>query len=399
MKKGFVKICSVWGGAGAQVAAGLAVARGGDGVDVLLVDAAPVEGLGEIFGARAAEDSGGPAPGPPWGSVHSTGTDNVGLLAGAGGVLAGADQAPVWALVRELRELGPSLAIVDLGDGFNPNRLDFLAISTEMVIAVEPGGESVQRGFNLLKDFVYRRMERVFSENPIISDLVTEATDTSRGDCVRSFADLCSRISEADERSAARALAEVKSYRPCLLGVGRGGGSAEAAEVLKNAAATYLGIDTKLLGAVTASGTAGPVRPDPSFRDAAAGLFVEAPALSEPSRPCDGVWTADEKAGESEEAAEDLSLEAPVEVFGYNDNVKHDGTVFHVQTEVSGGEDPMVETVVYHGGRVFFSKRARWSEVKEAEVILAGIRDFAKRQHGAAKAAVRRNKIAFKGYK
>ncbi|MFQ5735531.1 MAG: hypothetical protein ACE5GY_01540 [Thermodesulfobacteriota bacterium] len=82
------------------------------------------------------------------------------------------------------------------------------------------------------------------------------------------------------------------------------------------------------------------------------------------------------------------------EVFGFNDNVAHNGTVYHVQTEAHGGAEPLIETIVYQGGRIFFTKRTAWGEVASNG---GSVRDFAQRQHRAAMAAVRKDKIDLQG--
>ena len=83
--------------------------------------------------------------------------------------------------------------------------------------------------------------------------------------------------------------------------------------------------------------------------------------------------------------------------FGFNDNIEHMGTVFHVQTEVRTGENPVIETVIYHGGRVYFSKKTAWAEALKGRESGEGLREFAVRQHKTAIAAVRMDKIRVKG--
>ena len=64
-----------------------------------------------------------------------------------------------------------------------------------------------------------------------------------------------------------------------------------------------------------------------------------------------------------------------------------------MQTEAHGGVDPVVETIVYNEGRVFFSKRVVYKDDEAGGTV----RDFAQRQHRAAMAAIKMDKIATGG--
>jgi len=66
-------------------------------------------------------------------------------------------------------------------------------------------------------------------------------------------------------------------------------------------------------------------------------------------------------------------------ITGYNTDVKHDGKVFHVQTEDKGANHPILETLVYvSGGRIIASKQYSYASLvkdgkcneKEVAVLL-----------------------------
>ena len=39
-------------------------------------------------------------------------------------------------------------------------------------------------------------------------------------------------------------------------------------------------------------------------------------------------------------------------ITGFNTDVKHDGSVYHVQTEARGRDNPVLESLVYVGGTI-----------------------------------------------
>lgn len=80
-------------------------------------------------------------------------------------------------------------------------------------------------------------------------------------------------------------------------------------------------------------------------------------------------------------------------ITGYNTDVRHGDTVFHVQTEDKGLSNPFIESLVYVGGQVLASKRASYAELlaegKEEKDILA----LMDHQHRTMIAAIRHGKL------
>lgn len=56
---------------------------------------------------------------------------------------------------------------------------------------------------------------------------------------------------------------------------------------------------------------------------------------------------------------------------GYNHNVRHDGRLFHVQTEDAGPPSGVVHTHVFLGGRVIASRRSEYSSDESERCVLA----------------------------
>ena len=54
-------------------------------------------------------------------------------------------------------------------------------------------------------------------------------------------------------------------------------------------------------------------------------------------------------------------------ITGFNTDVKHRGTVYHVQTEDRGAANPLIETLVYKGGEILGAKRFHYKDVPEAQ--------------------------------
>jgi len=70
-------------------------------------------------------------------------------------------------------------------------------------------------------------------------------------------------------------------------------------------------------------------------------------------------------------------------ITGYNTDVKHEGKVFHVQTEDKGAGNPIIETLIYvGGGQIIASRQYNYAGlVKEGKVDERVLSDMLDSQH------------------
>jgi hypothetical protein len=81
---------------------------------------------------------------------------------------------------------------------------------------------------------------------------------------------------------------------------------------------------------------------------------------------------------------------APSPLVGYNNNVRHKGRVFHIQTEDSGLAKPHVITHLFmDGGRILKSVKKSYAEHVEASDVADIVRKIMKEQHKAIFIALR----------
>lgn len=66
---------------------------------------------------------------------------------------------------------------------------------------------------------------------------------------------------------------------------------------------------------------------------------------------------------------------------GYNTDIKHEGIVYHVQTEDGGIENPVIVSLVYKGGRILVSKKTSYAQLLGTEDFMSKLRDLLERQH------------------
>lgn len=401
--EGEKSIWSVGGGKGgvgkSVVAANMGVELAGRGRKVVLVDAdLGGANLHTYFGIRhpsrtlddfikrRSEDLAGVG--------LETGVEGLRLICGGGEFLGVANpkHAQKEKLIRHITALDADCIVVDLGAGTTFNVLDFFAVSNRGVVVLVPEPAAIQNAYLFLKSFVYRRLSRLFSGDLEITEVIKRSTDLGSPECVKTFSDLCERLHRTDPGAAERALAEIKSFRPgVVLNMALTDEDLKVAEAFMSAAATFLSLDTEFVGALHSS---------PGVKSSARRMtpFMLDPSARGPRADMRGIVDRllESSTGDARKPGRGHPPEARggAEKFGFNDNFTHLGNVFHVQTEVTGGGAAHVDTVIYHGGRIFFSKKTMWEDVSEHA---SDIREFATRQHRAAIAAVKTNRIELKG--
>jgi hypothetical protein len=70
-------------------------------------------------------------------------------------------------------------------------------------------------------------------------------------------------------------------------------------------------------------------------------------------------------------------------ITGFNTNIRHDGRLFHVQTEDSGRNNPHVISHIYHGGTILASEKQEYHDLLESEDLEPEVRNLMEGQHKA----------------
>jgi len=89
-----------------------------------------------------------------------------------------------------------------------------------------------------------------------------------------------------------------------------------------------------------------------------------------------------------------LVIMPPPPLLGYNNNVRHRGRIFHIQTEDSGIASPRIMTHLFaDGGRIVKSTRTDYSEHLEREDMAPVVKNMMKEQHKAMFVALRSGEL------
>jgi hypothetical protein len=79
---------------------------------------------------------------------------------------------------------------------------------------------------------------------------------------------------------------------------------------------------------------------------------------------------------------------------GFNTDIEHSGTTYHVQTEDKGRGNPLVESLVYTSGEILYSRRTPYDDLVEQDVDKEAIATLMERQHRSIVDAVQSGGLA-----
>jgi hypothetical protein len=68
---------------------------------------------------------------------------------------------------------------------------------------------------------------------------------------------------------------------------------------------------------------------------------------------------------------------------GFNTEIEHGGTAFHVQTQDQGANAHYVESVIYKSGKVLSSRRTYYTSFLNSPALHTKISDIIQEQHAA----------------
>ena len=80
-------------------------------------------------------------------------------------------------------------------------------------------------------------------------------------------------------------------------------------------------------------------------------------------------------------------------ITGFNTDVDYNNKTYHVQTEDKGMDNPYIESLVYRGGGIIFSKRTSYASKMAAGITEKEIRALLEGQHKTIIAAIRKGKF------
>ena len=68
-------------------------------------------------------------------------------------------------------------------------------------------------------------------------------------------------------------------------------------------------------------------------------------------------------------------------VLGFNHNIKHNGKIYHIQTEDSGVENPHIITLLYVGGTIITRDKTSYADIVKIDNLETVVKELMEEQH------------------
>lgn len=175
------------------------------------------------------------------------------LISGASDILslANPQYSQKQKMLRHLKRLNADYILLDLGAGTTYNVLDFFNLAHTRIVVVTPEPTSIQNGYGFLKSALFRQLQRLFSNNPLVTDMLKGAgrfSDESAPRTVRQMTDLLLR--EAPEVGR-QFQAAVTAYKlKLILNMTAADQTDTTFRTIRTVSRGFLGLDLELMGSV-----------------------------------------------------------------------------------------------------------------------------------------------------
>ena len=68
-------------------------------------------------------------------------------------------------------------------------------------------------------------------------------------------------------------------------------------------------------------------------------------------------------------------------VLGFNHNIKHNGKIYHIQTEDSGVDTPHIITLLYVGGTIITRDKTSYADILKIDNLETVVKELMEEQH------------------
>ncbi len=297
-------------------------------------------------------------------------------------------------LIRGLAELQADFVIIDVGAGSSYQNLDFFNAAEVGIIVACPTPTAIQNAYSFLKMALHRRITGVLPPDQAVR---ASATALLEGDGrVRDIDSFIEAMRGVDAKTAARiSEAMSASHYRLIVNMASGEEGGKIAGAMAATAYKHLSVKLPCLGMIEKSPEI-----DASIRKMEP-LMV---GVRKGGAVADAIRRVTENAlkgkatltlgGDGEKKHVTIrSSGASNNQSGLNEDVVHDGLTLHVQTEDLGAQLCRIQTLVYSGGRIVFSKSTDYGEIPEEGDPGKAVMEKLLWQHSAIIAGIRAGKL------
>ncbi len=268
-------------------------------------------------------------------------------------------------ILTEIPSLDTEILLMDLGGGINPDVLDLFLLSDQGIVVTTNDPSSIQNTYQFLKMAVFRRILKAFPNNPLMDYLIHSATQSRSREAVHSLPELLDRISHVDRYYAERIQTLLHGFIPrMIMNMVNQADDLRASEIVTTVSRKFTGISPEFLGTLEYSPTIResiqalcPFILDPQNRKVTEQLNLIAHRLLDPPTVQN---TIRRKTGTGSPA----TLSQEKQEIWFKDQIRYHDQPLSVLTEKLQHHN-QVQTSIYCKGKILFSRKVDYPELKE----------------------------------
>ena len=185
--------------------------------------------------------------------VMETPINNLKLICGADDILGIANPkfTQKTRLLNHLKNLDADLILLDLGAGVSFTTMDFFLYAPNKIVVVTPQATSIQNAYGFIKASLYRRLHRIFRNDPKALEIVQRSSVPVQGESIDSIAKVYEAFKPLGEDY-------VENLMACLNGINiklvvnmvKEPRERNVSHIVKSVAKNYLSLDIEDFGVI-----------------------------------------------------------------------------------------------------------------------------------------------------
>jgi flagellar biosynthesis protein FlhG len=154
-------------------------------------------------------------------------------------------------LLQNIVDIDADYVLIDLGSGGSCHVIDFFLISNSGFIVVTPQATSIVNAFGMLKNTVFRFLQRAFASHESIGSYIKKMLKEKKPNSAPPVAEILEKMTKIDPEAGSKAKRYLDALKPkFIVNMARSPDDLSVVEQLRDLVRRYLEIDVECMGLV-----------------------------------------------------------------------------------------------------------------------------------------------------
>jgi flagellar biosynthesis protein FlhG len=154
-------------------------------------------------------------------------------------------------LMQSILELEADYVIIDLGSGGSCHVIDFFLVSNSGFVVVTPQATSIVNGYGLLKNTVFRFLQRAFASHQSINSYIKKLLKEKKPNASPPVSEMLAKMLKLDRQAGERAKRYIEALKPkFVINMARSPEDLQIVEQLRDLVRRNLNLDVECMGLI-----------------------------------------------------------------------------------------------------------------------------------------------------